>query len=80
MPLRELLPALEMRGATARTGPWEASWTDDANVGIERETFIREVPVRRIQVAGAEDGGAQGGEGRREEQLGHRLFKGRTEA
>lgn len=40
----------------------------------DRETLVREMPIRRVQAAGSEDGRAESGQGRRPEQLDSRWF------
>jgi len=58
---------MEMRG----TREWMRKGQSGRLTGIlEREAFIRKVPVRRVQGAGQEDGRAEGSQERTAKQLG----------
>lgn len=64
--VRGVLPTMEVRGTRA----WMKKGQSGRLTGIlEREAFIRKVPVRRVQGAGQEDGRAEGGQERTAKQL-----------
>ena len=75
-PLRGVLPTLEVRGPkpptpdsrpTKRIASIEGTWLTSPKT--ERETHVREVPVRRIQATCGKDGRAQSRKGRCKVQL-----------